>query len=260
MSQWVVVYDDELYHHGIKGQKWGIRRWQNEDGSLTPEGVKRYGTVENFEKAQHKKKIAGRVAAGVGAGLAVTGAAVGAGLYLANHKGAADKLDVYGRAVGKVAGDRFRAAQERRRNARGLKKIAKNLSYDQAAKAFDNLGKKYDALTGSRQDREHKRQLDMKRKVVGAQVRKKALEGAFRNLKDMPLVQARQMAGEQGKRTIENIGLALWSTPITKFATVTASAAGAAAAGYAVKKAKEYTQKKTNQETANYMWQNPNKK
>ena len=33
----------ELYHHGIKGQKWGIRRFQNEDGSYTAEGKKRYG-------------------------------------------------------------------------------------------------------------------------------------------------------------------------------------------------------------------------
>lgn len=32
---------DELYHHGIKGQKWGIRRYQNEDGSLTAAGKKR---------------------------------------------------------------------------------------------------------------------------------------------------------------------------------------------------------------------------
>lgn len=32
----------ELYHHGILGQKWGIRRYQNEDGSLTPAGRKRY--------------------------------------------------------------------------------------------------------------------------------------------------------------------------------------------------------------------------
>lgn len=33
--------NNELYHHGIKGQKWGIRRFQNKDGTLTPLGKKR---------------------------------------------------------------------------------------------------------------------------------------------------------------------------------------------------------------------------
>lgn len=32
----------ELYHHGIKGQKWGRRRWQNEDGTLTKAGKEIY--------------------------------------------------------------------------------------------------------------------------------------------------------------------------------------------------------------------------
>lgn len=33
---------DYLMHFGIKGQKWGVRRYQNEDGSLTADGKKRY--------------------------------------------------------------------------------------------------------------------------------------------------------------------------------------------------------------------------
>lgn len=36
------IYKDSLSHHGIKGQKWGVRRYQNPDGTLTPEGKARY--------------------------------------------------------------------------------------------------------------------------------------------------------------------------------------------------------------------------
>lgn len=42
------MYYDELYHHGIKGQRWGVRRFQNKDGSLTKLGQKR------VDKAQRK--------------------------------------------------------------------------------------------------------------------------------------------------------------------------------------------------------------
>lgn len=36
------MYSNELYHHGTKGMKWGVRRYQNTDGSLTNAGKSRY--------------------------------------------------------------------------------------------------------------------------------------------------------------------------------------------------------------------------
>lgn len=39
-------YPSYLIHHGVQGQKWGYRRWQNEDGSLTPEGREHYGRIK----------------------------------------------------------------------------------------------------------------------------------------------------------------------------------------------------------------------
>lgn len=42
---------DYLMHYGIKGQKWGIRRFQNPDGTLTPEGEKRYGRNVSDDEA-----------------------------------------------------------------------------------------------------------------------------------------------------------------------------------------------------------------
>lgn len=44
-SRWNGYLSDHLEHHGIKGQQWGVRRFQNEDGTLTEEGMRRYGIV-----------------------------------------------------------------------------------------------------------------------------------------------------------------------------------------------------------------------
>lgn len=49
--------NDILTHWGVKGMKWGVRRYQNSDGSLTPAGKKRYSDGMNFvERAKAKKK------------------------------------------------------------------------------------------------------------------------------------------------------------------------------------------------------------
>lgn len=50
--------DRELYHWGVKGMKWGVRRYQNKDGSLTPAGRKRYAEPhEDYKKAHDKKSV-----------------------------------------------------------------------------------------------------------------------------------------------------------------------------------------------------------
>lgn len=52
--------DEELAHHGILGQKWGVRRFENKDGTLTAAGRKRYDTDSNgdYKKVSDKQKHA----------------------------------------------------------------------------------------------------------------------------------------------------------------------------------------------------------
>lgn len=48
----------ELWHHGIKGQRWGVRRYQNADGSLTAAGQKRYDRDIRENNAKKKENRA----------------------------------------------------------------------------------------------------------------------------------------------------------------------------------------------------------
>lgn len=52
-----------IYHHGVKGQKWGHRRYQNQDGSLTPEGMARYKKYRDmYMRAGYSRKQASELA------------------------------------------------------------------------------------------------------------------------------------------------------------------------------------------------------
>lgn len=63
----IYIFNNELYHHGIKGQRWGVRRFQDSDGSLTSAGKLRYygesakQRIGQMKEASYVKRDAKRI-------------------------------------------------------------------------------------------------------------------------------------------------------------------------------------------------------
>jgi len=127
--------DSELYHHGVKGQKWGHRRYQNSDGSLTDEGYAHWGLHPDGSKlkergtrySQHTHQQARRgTLAGVATGVALAAATIGSG----GIGGLAIPLTA---TVGSMIGTAVGQAQTRR----GQKKIKEILASGRTVKYSD---------------------------------------------------------------------------------------------------------------------------
>lgn len=56
-KEYITKINGELYHYGIKGQKWGVRRYQYENGQLTAEGKNRYNISDSIKPIRGKHSI-----------------------------------------------------------------------------------------------------------------------------------------------------------------------------------------------------------
>lgn len=99
-----MYYDDsyELYHHGIKGQKWGIRRFQNRDGTYTNAGKRRRN--DDYDGPESS-----RSSSGIGKKIA-TGLAIGAAAGLAAYAMANPKSREYLKRLAGVSASKIKAA------------------------------------------------------------------------------------------------------------------------------------------------------
>lgn len=94
-----------LIHYGILGQKWGVRRFENEDGSLTAAGKERYSSDQyRRDRAVYGKSGANRIQKNVDKGDSVSGARSKEASRINSTRARARTAGQVGRTVGSVAG------------------------------------------------------------------------------------------------------------------------------------------------------------
>ena len=109
----------ELCHHGILGQKWGIRRYQNEDGSYKNGATGRYNNEESGQSGKFKK-VAKIGAVVVGSALAAYGA-YKLSKHLSNRSGLEKEREITKNAVNTIKALSVRPIPNPSSNTKGFK-------------------------------------------------------------------------------------------------------------------------------------------
>lgn len=142
METYEIVHPDELKHSGVKGMRWGFRRYQNKDGSLTAAGRKRYGSSkEEAMKARAKAKAKAEKAKAKEAKKAEKDADKATKKIM--RKSAKDMTDEeLSKAIARAKLEQEYNRMHPEQVSRG-KKIAQTLMKDVITPAAVNAGKKY---------------------------------------------------------------------------------------------------------------------
>lgn len=129
----------ELYlaHHGVKGQKYGVRRWQYKDGSLTPEGYIHYGYGKNKSRTERNaiSKMHSRSNSGNGSSTKEGRSRYGVGEYIKNRN---DIRKARSEGYKRARSDFQRELSDIDKNLKGT---AQNKPVIQAAKKYDKARK-----------------------------------------------------------------------------------------------------------------------
>jgi len=155
--------DYVLYHHGIKGMRWGVRRYQNKDGSLTPAGKKRqakqdYRNAKDSAFAKYEKSI-GSIEKGYKRGQ-----------MLSKKDQAREEAaeNEYNKAAAKAKSDYKKAKADIKSEKR-----AARLQKKYPGKSIESIDKYYD---------EQKKSRKMLRTAAGAKIVSRAMNGMGQSL------------------------------------------------------------------------------
>ena len=106
----IIIYyslTNELYHHGVKGMRWGVRRYRNTDGSITAAGKKHYQTRNRSEES--KRKIDARKVVAMAGVLTIAAATA----YVASNPKARAAVVKAAKSLGKVTSQKTKVCAEK---------------------------------------------------------------------------------------------------------------------------------------------------